>query len=75
MTLDRRNTETEIILQGSGVWRKTYGFDFVFHNPGNGSRSEDTECYLDCLRAEHSRFARRCRRRGGVFKCCMSGWD
>ena len=54
------------------IWKKTYGFDFVSINDIDNSRLPFTKCYLNCLKAEDKRFARDCRKKGGLFKCCMS---
>ena len=56
------------------VWKETYGFDFVSVVPGQGDLSNPTDCYLDCLKAEYSQFAKNCRKGGGVFKCCHLGY-
>ena len=54
------------------IWKKTYGFDFVAFNDKENSRSFQLPCYINCLKAERKRFARKCKKKGGLFKCCMS---
>jgi len=56
------------------LWKKTYGFDYVSFNDKEGSKLYTTNCYKNCLKAENRKFAKRCRRRGGLFKCCMTGF-
>ena len=60
---------------GVDIWRKTYGFDFVSFVEGNSSGHANlTSCSLHCPEAEYWKFARDCKRRGGIFKCCVLGW-
>ena len=54
------------------VWKKTYGFDFVSFNDRNESGMAFTKCYKHCLKAEYKEFAKKCRKNGGFFKCCMT---
>jgi hypothetical protein len=57
--------------KGPKLWKKTYGFDFVsIVNQKNGD-SNNTICYIDCYKAEKRSFARKCKKRGGLFKCCV----
>ena len=56
------------------VGKKTYGFDFISLIPGQGNLANPTACYLNCLKAEYSQFAKTCRKKGGVFKCCQLGY-
>ena len=55
------------------LWKKSYGFDFVSFTPGNGITSDGKNCLKNCLKAEYSNFAKKCKKKGGFFKCCMSG--
>ena len=55
------------------LWKKTYGFDYVSFNDKEGSKTYKTNCFVNCLKAENRKFAKRCRREGGLFKCCMTG--
>ena len=54
------------------IWKSTYGFDYVAFNDKKKARVANYKCYKYCLIAEHKQFARKCRRNGGQFKCCMS---
>ena len=54
------------------IWKSTYGFDYVAFNDKKNARLANSKCYKYCLIAEHKQFARKCRRNGGLFKCCMS---
>ena len=58
---------------GPKVWKRTYGYDHVSLVPGQGNLDNKTPCMVDCLKAEYSKFAKQCRKKGGVFKCCMFG--
>ena len=64
---------TEKNFPGMRLWKETYGMDYVSIVPGNGDLDNPTKCQLNCLRAEYSEFAKKCRARGGVFKCCQFG--
>ena len=59
-------------FEKENIWKKTYGFDFVSFNDRKNSRSALTQCYINCFKAEQKRFARKCKKKGGLFKCCMS---
>ena len=61
------------LLLATKIAKESYGFDSFSIVPGNGSNSDPTECKKDCLKAEFSNFAKKCRRTGGFFKCCRSG--
>ena len=58
---------------GAKILKDTYGFDFVSFVPGSGKVWDPTKGWKNCLKGEYSKFARKCRKRGGVFKCCFSG--
>ena len=58
---------------GEQIWKDTYGFDFVSRSPGDGANADPTMGYKNCLKADFSKFAEKCRKKGGVFKCCSSG--
>ena len=58
---------------GAQILKDKYGFDFVSFVPGSGKKWNPTKGWKNCLKGEYSRFARKCRKRGGVFKCCFSG--
>ena len=69
----RRVVVRKVPTPGPRVWRRTYGYDHVSLVPGQGNLDNKTPCMKDCLKAEYSKFARQCRSKGGVFKCCMFG--
>ena len=58
---------------GVKILKETYGFDFVSLVPGSGKVWDPTIGWKNCLKGEYGNFARKCRNRGGVFKCCFSG--
>ena len=58
---------------GVKLWKKTYGFDYVTFSQGLGGKSNASECHQHCLKAEFGKFARQCKRSGGLFKCCILG--
>ena len=53
------------------IWKKTYGFDFVGIMPGQGKESNSLSCQEHCLKEEFGTYAKKCRRDGGFFKCCV----
>ena len=57
--------------KGPKLWKKTYGFDYVSLIEGQHGKANNTKCYINCFRAEHTKFAKDCKDNGGVFKCCM----
>lgn len=66
---------SDIYCSGAKIWTDTYGYDFASFIPSDhsGTKGNAENCFLNCLQAEYSKFAKRCRRTGGEFKCCMSG--
>ena len=60
---------------GADLWKKTYGFDFVALLGGMGGKANVNQCHQHCLRAEYGKFARQCKKSGGLFKCCILGYD
>ena len=52
------------------LWKKTYGFDYVFFKKNKFS-SSTYGCYEHCLKAEFHDFAKKCKQKRGFFKCCM----
>ena len=59
--------------KGPALWKKTYGFDFTAFVPGIKSHSDLHKCHLHCLKAEYGTFAKKCKKEGGFFKCCVIG--
>jgi len=59
--------------KGPKIWRKTYGYDYVSLVEGLDGEANYTKCYIHCFKAEQGRFAKKCKRDGGLFKCCMIG--
>ena len=63
------------LKKGINIWRKTYGFDFGSFVEGDSKGDANlTSCSLHCLEAEYGKFAQNCKRKGGLFKCCVLGW-
>jgi len=62
-------------------FKEVYGYDFVsrvgenFDVETHSSFSTAIPCAEECLKTEQSQFARRCRKKGGFFKCCISSLD
>ena len=54
------------------IWKSTYGFDFVSFNDKKNSLLPWTECYKNCFESEFQSFAGKCKKKGGLFKCCLS---
>ena len=59
------------IKRGQKKWRKTYGFDFVSFNNLRNQPVTDYECIKYCYKSERGKFARKCKKDGGLHKCCM----
>ena len=61
------------------IWRRTFGFDDASIPPGvvsqGGSAADPTSNWAHCLKAQYGYFAKKCRKKGGVFKCCSSGYE
>ena len=60
-------------------WKKTYRFQYTSKIPAYDSeRSFDssniTRCIKKCINMENSKFAKKCTKSGGYFKCCTSYW-
>ena len=53
------------------LWKKTYGFDFVGIMPALGKASNSISCQKHCLKEEFGNYAKKCRKEGGFFKCCV----
>jgi len=58
-------------------WRKSYGFKYSYTIPGpklgkKKNLPSTIACIKKCLKLESSKFAQNCRKKGGVFKCCVS---
>ena len=56
--------------KGIGLWKETYGFDFVAFVPGKDGATDDYACEDYCLREEFGDFAKKCKEKNGLFKCC-----
>ena len=54
------------------IWKKTFGFDFVSFNAKENSLNLQLPCHIYCLKAEQKTFARNCKKKKGLLKCCMS---
>ena len=57
--------------KGPEIWRKTYGFDYLAIVEGKKGYGNNTKCFKDCFKAEQSKFAKKCKKDKGLFKCCM----
>ena len=58
--------------KGLKYWKKTYGFDFVSFNNMKNQPIQDSECIEYCFKAETQKFATKCKKNGGFFKCCLT---
>ena len=58
--------------KGKRLWRKIYGFDFVSLNNKKNQPVQNYECVRYCYIAERRKFARKCKKDGGFFKCCLT---
>lgn len=65
------------------IWKKSYKFHYTGMIPGgdansnlsaNTSWTNMTKCVKKCIKLEHSKFAKKCKKEGGYFKCCNSVW-
>jgi len=65
------------------IARKSYNFHYTAMIPGlhstSYSPSKDnffnmTKCVKECIKMEKSKFAKKCKKDGGYFKCCLSSW-
>ena len=67
---------------GRKIWKKSYGMQYTEIIPGTdlGMVSNDynslnlTACIKKCIQMTNSRFAKRCSKNGGYFKCCVDYW-
>ena len=48
------------------------GFYSTSYVPSNKDWTNMTKCVKKCIKMENSRFARKCNKDGGYFKCCVS---
>ena len=64
-------------------WKKSYKQLYTKMMPGVKSTSyvssnetfwNRTVCIKKCIKMENSRFAKKCTKNGGYFKCCVRGW-
>ena len=58
------------VKKASRIWKKTYGFNFAALTEGKDGNANNTKCMIDCFKSEQRSFARQCKRKGGLFKCC-----
>jgi len=61
-----------LLLTGDDFQRhmqETYGFDFVAKTK---YESPTLPCAKQCMKAEYESFALQCKRKNGLFKCCVS---
>merc|ERR1711915_648167 len=57
------------------TFKETYGFDFVAKMPLTEGKSTILPCSKDCLKQEKSEFAKDCKKKGGLFQCCVKRID
>ena len=58
--------------KGPRLWRKVYGYDFAYMQNIKKQPVIHYGCYKYCYKAERKGFARKCKKEGGLFKCCLS---
>ena len=65
------------------IWKKSYNHYYTKMIPGlsstsyvlsNETFSNMTKCVKKCIKMENSEFAKKCKKAGGYFKCCLSSW-
>ena len=71
------------------LWKETYGFDWGVWRTGIGSGwctvlfnvsenvkggAKSMKTFQHCLQAEFDSYAQECKKNGGFFKCCCSGF-
>ena len=56
------------------LWKKTYGFDWAAWTVGHGGNESITISREHCLEAEYGSYAQECKKNGGFFKCCVTGF-
>ena len=63
--------------KGSKIWGKSYGHYYNRMIPGYIAHQTPlnlTRCIKKCIEMEKSKFAKRCSKDGGYFKCCIHYW-
>merc|ERR1719369_824063 len=77
------NTFTKNDRKASKIWKKSYQWRYMRRVPGdesysyvssNGSWTNITKCVKKCIQMEKSAFAKKCKKGGGFFKCCVTRW-
>ena len=62
--------------KGRKLWKNTYGIPYVNSIQGNKSDPVNlTSCVEKCVKMEKSQFAKKCKKIGGYFKCCVTFWN
>ena len=61
--------------KGPKLWRRTFGFDFVSLNYRKKQPIQNYECKRFCFKASFQKFARKCSKGGGVFKCIYARYS
>ena len=77
------STFTKRGKKASKIRKKSFHFHYMQSVPGdessqhissNGSWTNMTKCVKKCIKMERSKFARKCGKDGGLFKCCVTRW-
>ena len=58
--------------KGPRLWRRVYGYDFAYLQKRKRQPAKSYACLKYCYKAERKKFARKCKKKGGFFKCCLS---
>ena len=77
------NAFTKNDRKASKIWKKSYEWHYMKRVPGDESSSyvssneswtNITRCVEKCIKMEQSKFAKKCEKDGGFFKCCVTRW-
>ena len=65
--------------KGRKIWKNTYGYQYTKQIPGYYSfkvnkTSDMTPCLRKCAKFENSNFAKACKKKNGLVKCCITFW-
>ena len=59
-------------------FKRSYGIEYIKIIPGYGEDKQTVNvaaCKKECIKLENSRFAQKCRKKGGYFKCCITDYS
>ena len=68
------NAMTDGTERGLNIWKRTYGWDWAAWVPGHGKTATLSKSRKHCLLAEYGSYAQNCKKNGGLFKCCITGF-